>query len=256
MNILIIEDEKRAALRLQNLISKIDSNIKVLGILDSIENSVKWLKKNNHPDLIFLDIQLSDGLCFEIFKQVEVNSLVIFTTAYNEYALKAFEINSIDYLLKPIDLNKLKLSFEKYYSFTNNFSENNINHDLNKIFSGLSTNSKLYKTRFLINLVDSLHVVTVDNIAYFYSEEKVTFIVTKDNEKFMINDSLEYIIKNTDPSLFFRINRQLIVSVNSISKINNYFNYKLKLELVPQNEKVNTVVSKSKVNDFKNWLSR
>lgn len=255
MNILIIEDEKRAAIRLQKLITKLDQNANVLAILDSIENSVKWLKKNYHPDLIFLDIQLSDGLSFEIFKQVEVNSFVIFTTAYNDYALKAFEINSIDYLLKPIDNEKLKLSLDKYYNLVNNFPGNN-NESLNKIFSSLSLSPKSFKKRFLVNLVDSLKVISVENIAYFYSEEKVTFIITKENKKFMINDSLDYIMNNTDPSLFFRINRQLIVSVNSISKINNYFNYKLKLELFPNNDKVNTVVSKSKVNDFKNWLSR
>ncbi len=256
MKVLIIEDEIRAANRLKNLITGIDSSIEVLSILDSIDNSVTWLKNNPHPDLLFLDIQLSDGLSFNIFKQVNVNCPIIFTTAYDEYALRAFEINSIDYLLKPIEIGKLKKSINKYYKLKSNFLNDGFNTEFNKILSNLSLKSNIYKSRFLIKKPDSLLVINTGEIAYFYAENKVTFIITKDNKRYMVDDSLDKIVLELDPSLFYRINRQIIISVNSISKINNYFNYKLKLDLYPKRDNLNTVISRAKVKEFKEWISK
>jgi len=256
MNVLIIEDEIRAAKRLKNLITSIEENINVLSILDGIDNSVQWFRNNPHPDLLFLDIQLSDGLSFNIFKQVNVNCPVVFTTAYDEYALKAFELNSIDYLLKPINIEKLKKSIDKYHKLKQNFISGNFNPDLNKILSNLSMNSKVYKSRFLINKPDSLVLVNTSDIAYFYAEEKVTFIITKDNKRHILDDSLDKTIIDLDPSQFYRINRQVIVSINCISKINNYFNYKLKLDLTPKRDNLNTVISRAKVKEFKEWVSK
>lgn len=256
MNVLIIEDEELAAKRLEKLILTVDNNINIITTLESIEESVEWFKNNKHPDLIFLDIQLSDGLSFNIFKLIEVNSPVIFTTAYDEYALKAFEINSIDYLLKPIDIEKLNLSIDKYHKLKDNYSNKNINIDINKIIADLTIDKKTYKSRFLINKADSLLIVKTNDIAYFYSEQKATFIITKDKQRHIISDSLDNINKSLDPLLFFRINRQFIVSINSIAKINNYFNYKLKLELMPKSMSEETVISKANVKGFKEWIGR
>jgi DNA-binding LytR/AlgR family response regulator len=256
MNVLIIEDELLAAQLLEKQLINIDNNINIISTIDSIEKSVEWFKNNPHPDLIFLDIQLSDGLSFNIFNQVEVNSPVIFTTAYDQYALKAFEINSIDYLLKPIDIESLRTSLKKYNKLNPNNSDSNFNIDFNKFLADFSINKKTYKSRFLINKGDSLQIVDINKIAYFYSEQKATFIITKDNKKYISNDSLDSIINNVDPSIFYRINRQFIVSINSIGKISNYFNYKLKLDLIPKTDNDNTVISRTKVKEFKEWLSK
>jgi len=253
LKVLIIEDEQRAAERLKKMVLSIDSSIEVLKILDSIDNSVDWLKNNIHPDLIFLDIHLSDGLSFNIFKQITINCPIIFTTAFDQYALKAFEINSIDYLLKPIDKNKLEVSIEKYHSIKNSFtSETNI--DLQKLLSSISNKTNTFRSRFLINKNDSLLIINIREIAYFYSEDKVSFIMTKDKKRYMFDESLDTIINELDPSIFHRINRQIIVSIDSIVKINNFFNYKLKLELNPNAEHLNTVISRAKVKEFKEWL--
>jgi len=255
MKILIIEDEQRAAERLKTLLNEINQNFEVISIMDSIDDSVRWFQSNPHPDLILLDIQLSDGLSFNIFKQVKIKSPIIFTTAYDEYALRAFELNSIDYLLKPIAIDKLKNSIKKYQNLKNDFWQNN-NVDFNKILSNISLNSKVYKTRFLINKSDSLQIVGIDEIAYFYSEDKVTFIITKGKKRYIIDDSLDKIGEEIDPSLFFRINRQILLSIDAISKINNHFNYKLKLVLSPEREELNTVISRAKVREFKDWVSK
>ncbi|MEA3446644.1 MAG: LytTR family DNA-binding domain-containing protein [Bacteroidota bacterium] len=256
MKVLIIEDEQRAAERLIKLIAEIDNSIEIVSIIDSIENSVKWFRQNTHPDLIFLDIQLSDGLCFNIFNQTEVNSPVIFTTAYDEYALKAFELNSIDYLLKPIDADKLKIGVRKYHKLKSNIPDAGINVNFKKILSEISLNSKVYKSRFLISKSDSLLVIDINRIAYFYSEQKATFIITTDNQKYITNDSLDQVVSSIDPSLFFRINRQYVVSIKAIVKISNYFNYKLKLDLIPETNSDDTIVSRTKVSEFKQWLNK
>jgi len=254
MKVLIIEDEHRAAERLKRMILAHDGDIEILSILDSIDKSVEWLNSNPHPDLIFLDIHISDGLSFDIFKQVDIDSSIVFTTAYDKYALKAFEMNSIDYLLKPIDKDKLKKSIDKYHNFKNTFSSDNSAVDINKLIASISEVTKDHKSRFLINKGDAFEIVNINDIAYFYAEEKVTFILTKDKKRHMIDDSLDNLINELNPKVFHRINRQVIVAIDSISKINNYFNYKLILDLKPKVDNLNTIISRAKVKEFKEWV--
>lgn len=254
MKVLIIEDEKRAAQRLVNLIEETDKNIVVLDILESIEESVNWLTANTQPDLIFLDIHLSDGLSFSIFNKVSISSPIVFTTAYDEYSLKAFDLNSIDYLLKPIDKTKLERSLTKWKNFHR--STDKQNNDLKTLLETIKSKNKIYKTRFLISKADSFVIVPTEEIAYFYSEEKLSFIKTHNNMRHMLDESLDTIYDSLDPSIFFRINRQIIISINSIKAIHNYFNYKLKLDITPPNENLNTVISRLKVSEFKDWVGK
>lgn len=254
MEILIIEDEIHAAERLTRMIREIDDSISVLAILDSVVESVSWLRKNESPDLILADIHLADGLSFEVFELVNINCPIIFITAYDEYALQSFETFSIDYLLKPLDINKLTKSIEKYKRLFSGRDSSQKNNDLKKYIDMLVNIKTKYRTRFLINRNDSSLIVKADQVAYMYSEEKITFIVNNEGKKFMVDESLDNIVETLDPQSFFRANRQLIVSIGSIYTINNYFNYKLQLVLKPSNENVNTVISRAKVKEFKEWI--
>jgi len=255
MNILIIEDEKHAANRLIKLLKTIDSDFNILDILESINLSVKWLQNNPQPELIFLDIQLSDGLSFNIFKQVDVTCPVIFTTAYDEFALQAFELNSIDYLLKPINTNKLAKSIDKFKRLSNMQTVSKFNFDSQALIEALTKKEATFKTNFLVNKGSQLVIINIEDIAYFFAEDKLVFLVTHDKQKFNINDSLDTIEKEIGNKSFYRVNRQYLVSVKSIKEIHNHFNYKLKLSLNPLPKDENIVITKSKVIAFKNWLS-
>lgn len=255
MNILIIEDEELAARRLIKLIKAVDKSANIIDVIESVELSIEWFQKNEHPELIFLDIQLSDGLSFNIFKKVEVNSPVIFTTAFDEFALKAFELNSVDYLLKPIDKEKLRQSIKKYKKVKQSFTKNEINFDARKLLEALQKNESEYRTRFLVNKGSSLIIIDIDAIAYFFTEDKLVFIITHDNKKYSINSTLDKVEKELEPKMFYRVNRQYFVSVKSIKEIYNYFNYKLKLELNPKPASEEIIISKSKCADFKSWIS-
>ncbi len=255
MNILIVEDEKLAAQLLVSLLKEVEQNIKILDTLDSVERTISWFKNNDPPDLIFLDIQLSDGLCFNIFKQIEIHSPVIFTTAYDEYALKAFEVNSVDYLLKPVKIEKLRLALEKYKKLKYSFSSSHFDFDPQKLINILQQTKAEYTSRFLVNKGNSLVIVDINDIAYFYAEDKMVFITTYDEKIYPINNTLDKLEKSVDPKEFFRAARQFIVSAKAIKKIHNYFNYKLKLNLMPL-PKTDVIVSKARVGEFKEWLSR
>jgi len=255
MNILIIEDEQHAANRLIKLIKEVNRNTNIVDVIDSVEWAIEWFQKNEPPELIFLDIQLSDGLSFNIFKKVEVSCPVIFTTAYDEFALQAFELNSIDYLLKPIDEKKLGLAIEKYKKVKDGFLKSEMNFDAQKLIDALSEKEPEYKTRFLVNKGNSLIVVSVEDIAYFYSEDKQTFIICFDHKKYMINDTLDSLERTLEPKRFYRANRQYLVSEQSIKEIHNHFNYKLKLELSPKPLADDVIISKSRVKGFKGWIS-
>lgn len=254
MNILIIEDERRAAQRLINLIKETDKSIMVLDVLESIEESLNWLTNKPQPDLIFLDIHLSDGLSFNIFDRINISSPIIFTTAYDEYSLKAFDLNSIDYLLKPIDKTKLERSLTKWKNFHS--TAENQNSELKILLDTIKTRNKIFKTRFLISKADSLVIVPTDEIAYFYSEEKLSFLKTHNNIRHILDESLDTIGISIDPTKFFRINRQMIISINAIKAIHNYFNYKLKLDITPPTENLNTIISRLKVSEFKEWVGK
>ena len=253
MNVLIIEDEQHAAQRLMNLLRETDRDITILDTLDSIESSIKWLQENPNPDLIFLDIQLADGLSFAIFDQVEVKSPVIFATAYDEYAIKSFELNSIDYLLKPIKLERLQASLDKFEKLRPTSTPDQISQQLQNMILDYHEKNKSYRSRFLVNKADSMIPISAEDIAFLYTEDKVVFLITRDNRRYMLNYSLDQLEKQLNPVNFFRVNRQFIVAMRSIHKIHNYFNYKLKVELNPASEQ-EVIVSRQKVAEFKEWL--
>lgn len=253
MRILLIEDEENAALRLENLVRKIKPNVEILSVLDSIESSVQWFLSNPQPELVFMDIQLADGSSFNIFEKVKVDCPVIFTTAFDEFAIKAFEVNSIDYLLKPINEEKLIKSLDKLINLTNKFAQSNLQIETQSILQNLKTTGKTYRSRFLIQKTDSYDVIPIEKVAWFMAEHKEVLLVTADNKKHFINFSLDRLEKELNPSKFFRVNRQYLVSLSAISKINNYFNYKLKVELIPSAKK-EVIVGRRKVGGFKSWL--
>jgi len=248
MNCLIIEDEKVAAERLVGLIKKYDPFIDISEIVQSVKNAVQWLNTHQTPDLIFMDIQLADGLSFEIYEQTIVKTPVIFTTAYDEYALKAFKVNSIDYLLKPVDLNELKNAIDKY-------KENNSPKEIPvQVFDSIMHSlTKKYKDKFVINVGEHIKVFTTEDIQCFYSMEKYTFLQNNSGRDYAINYSLDQLEDLLDPAQYFRINRKFIVSFSAISDIISYSNSRLKVKL-NSNESNDLLVSREKVQDFKKWL--
>jgi DNA-binding LytR/AlgR family response regulator len=248
MNCLIIEDEKVAAERLVGLIKKYDPSIDITEIVQSVKNAVLWLNTHQAPDLIFMDIQLADGLSFEIYEQTIVKTPVIFTTAYDEYALKAFKVNSIDYLLKPVDLNELKNAIDKY-------KENSSPKEIPvQVFDSIMHSlTKKYKDKFVINVGEHIKVFTAEDIQCFYSMEKYTFLQNISGRDYAVNYSLDQLEDLLDPAQFFRINRKFIVSFSAISDIISYSNSRLKVKL-NSNESDDLIVSREKVQDFKKWL--
>lgn len=253
MKTLIIEDEQPAAKRLIKLLSAHCPECEILETLDSVEAAAKWLKQSPPPDLVFMDIQLADGLSFDIFSKVEVAVPVIFTTAFDQYTLRAFKVNSVDYLLKPIDPNELVLSLDKYRKFFQR-KETYDSSGLEKMLRSVM-NQQTYKERFLIKSGQHLSYISIAEIAYFFSEDGITFAYCSNGKKHIIEQTLDQLAQSLDPKKFFRINRQVIIHIQTVSKISTWFNSRLKLELSPPSE-VNTVVSRERVADFKDWLNR
>ncbi|WP_299157519.1 LytTR family DNA-binding domain-containing protein [uncultured Tenacibaculum sp.] len=250
MSVLIIEDEKPAARRLSRMLAEL--GIEVETMLHSVEESINWFQKNKHPELIFLDIQLSDGLSFEIFEEVEVKSAIIFTTAYDEYALKAFKLNSIDYLLKPIDEDELKVAVEKFKENQPKQSDVQVNiDDIRKLL--INPVDRKFKKRFTIKVGQHIKIIHVDEIECFYSENKSTYIHTNSNRNYLIDHSLEHWQEQLDPEQFFRVNRTYIIHINAIKDIISYTNSRLKLILHSYNE-AEIIVSRERVKEFKNWI--
>ena len=248
MKIIIIEDEKPASRLLKRRVEKL--GYEVAEMLHSVEESVAWLNANPNPDLIFLDIQLSDGLSFEIFNKVEINSAIIFTTAYDEYVLKAFKLNSVDYLLKPVDEEELKFALDKFEKL----HQSQPKFDISEIKKLLVPDQKqTFKERFSIKIGNNIKIVEIDQIVCFFSENKASFIHTKENKNYLIDFSLEKIEEQLDPNKFFRINRGQIIAIDSIKEITVYSNSRLKIILNTYKED-DMIVSREKVSDFKNWL--
>ena len=250
MKILIIEDEKPAARRLNRMLESLD--MKVNAMLHSVEESLNWFHNNEHPDLIFLDIQLSDGLSFEIFENIDIKSAIIFTTAYDEYALQAFKLNSIDYLLKPIDNEDLELAVAK---FKERIPENKgISIDFNDIKKLLSNPlEREYKKRFTVKVGQHLKMIPVDAIECFFSENKGTYIHTNENRDYLIDLTLEELEKELAPETFFRVSRKFYVNINAIKDMVSYTNSRLQIKLHSYNEQ-EVIVSRERVRDFKDWL--
>ena len=250
--VLIIEDEKPAAEWLRQLIMKFDPRIVVLSVIDSVSSAVEWFQQNPVPDLAFMDIQLADGLSFEIFEKTKVLCPVIFTTAYEEYAIKAFKVNSVDYLLKPIAYNELEAAFQKFGNRIQSIhAVPSVTLELlNKVKEMLR---KQYKTRFVIKVGEHLKSITIEDILFFYSLEKATFLCTSDFKTYLVDYSLDRISEMVDEHRFFRINRKYILSNQSIADIIYYSNSRLKIKLKKPGEE-SIIVSRDKVPAFKEWL--
>jgi DNA-binding LytR/AlgR family response regulator len=250
MTTIIIEDEKPAARLLQRKLSKL--NIEVGVMLHSVEESIEWFSNNEHPDLIFLDIQLSDGLSFEIFEKIEIKSAVIFTTAYDEYALKAFKLNSVDYLLKPIDVDELEVAVTKFKARLP--KREILQLDFEQIKKMLSNPfEKNHKKRFTVKIGQHLKVISTDEIECIFSENKGTYIHTFDNRNYLLESTLEVLENELDPREFYRISRKFIIPLKSIKEIIAYSNSRLKV-ILPSYKEDEVVVSREKVSDFKNWI--
>lgn len=251
MNVLIIEDESLAADRLEKLLSKLDRKIIVLEIIDSVEDAVEWIERNEQPDLIFMDIMLADGQSFEIFEHVDVKAPVIFITAFDEYSIKAFKVNSVDYLLKPIEQSELEYAIQQYDSLVRPDTEK-----FNEIIRSLIIGSReefAYKRRFLIKQGNKYIPVQISEIAYFSFEDKATYINTFERKQYIIDHTLEELERVLDPSLFFRLNRQYITAHSAITSVHHYFNGKLKVYVEPDVDS-GIMVSREKANTLKKWL--
>ena len=250
MRLLIIEDEYHAAQRLQKLIKNILDDAEILEVIDSVEEAVEWFRNNEHPDLVFMDIQLADDISFSIFNHVEIEVPIVFTTAYNEYSLQAFKVNSIDYLLKPVEEDEVRQAITKFNKLHN--KDFKIDSSLSKLIKGLSL-EKSYKERFLTKSRDRYHFILSDEIAYFYSEDSVTFLVTNSGRTRIYDATLSQLKEELNPKHFYQINRKWIVHLKSIKTINTYFNNRLILQLEPKSDD-EVVVSREKVKGFKEWL--
>ena len=255
MTVLILEDETLAAERLQNLLLEAEPGAKVVAQLKSVGASIEWLQSNTHPDLILSDIKLLDGLCFEIFESVKVEKPVIFTTAYDQYAIKAFEVNSVDYLLKPVQQEKLKVALEKV---KNRASQKTpaLSTDFTELVKLLQGGSKPeYKSRFMVRLGQKIVAVPVEKVAYFFSENKLTFLVTQDQKRYPMDQPLDELTDLLDPKIFFRANRQFIVTFQSIAEIHPYFKGRIKLQLNPVSTE-EVVISSERTPEFKKWIDQ
>lgn len=251
MKTIIIEDEKPAARLLQRKLEKL--NVDVSTMLHSVEEAKNWFRNNAHPDLIFLDIQLSDGLSFEIFDAIEIKSAVIFTTAYDEYALKAFKLNSIDYLLKPIDEDDLETAVAKFRERLPK-PTGNLQVDFEEIRRMLSNPfGKNFKQRFTVKIGQHLKVIQIDEVECFFSENKGTYLHTFENRNYLIESTLEVLEHELDPQKFFRISRKFIVPLSAIKEILLYSNSRLKV-ILPTYKEEEVIVSREKVSEFKNWI--
>ena len=256
MKILIVEDEELAVKKLQKTLLSIDRMVEVVGVTDSIKSTVDFLKQNSAPDLILMDIELADGQSFEVFNMIQVKNPVIFITSYDEYALKAFKVNSVDYLLKPVQKDELEAALNKYKEL-NNSDNNKGTSDINNLIKELQSKlqPKEYRKRFLVKQAQKLVSIEVDEIAYFYSDGRLNFFKTRDNRKFVVDYTMDELSDMLDPDKYFRISRSFYVSVDAIDQIHDYFGNRLLLNLTPALDK-EALVSREKVMDFKKWMGK
>ncbi len=255
MNVIIIEDEHHNYKMLRGMIEKYRPHWKINGPFESVEKSVSWLSANQAPDLIFMDIQLIDGICFSIFEEIELESMVIFTTAYDEYALQAFEVNSIDYLLKPIKDIKLQNAIDRFELFYNNKEQNSSKVDYNEVMKAIVNGEKKYRSRFLVANAASYYKINTCEIALFHTENRLTYAITFAGKRHTIDITMEKLEGQLNPETFFRANRSTIVHSDAIRKIENYFGGKLYVHLIPPLRDQITI-SRLKATEFKNWLDK
>ena len=255
--ILIVEDEELAVKKLQKTLFAVDESSLVVGVTDSIKGTVDWLQNNPAPDLILMDIELADGQSFEIFNLTPVKTPVIFTTSYDEYALKAFKVNSIDYLLKPIQKEELQAALEKFKQVTSVPAESKADESIGNLIKELQQKlqPKEYRKRFLVKQAQKLVSIDVGDIAYFYSDGRLNFFKTCDNKKYVVDYTMDELEDMLDPGKYFRTSRSFYVSVNCIDQIHDYFGNRLLLHLSPVVDK-EVLVSREKVMDFKKWMGK
>ncbi len=253
MRVLILEDESAAARRIQKLLEEVAPDATVEAVMERITDTQEWLAANAAPDLILSDIHLADGLSLQLFQEQQIRVPVIFTTAYDEYTLKAFKMNSIDYLLKPIDKTELKTALDKYRALHGQADKQTA--QLAELMRQMTTGRATYKSRFLVKLGERLIIIPIADMAFVRADDKVVFLHTIDGKKYLIDDPLDELTRSLDPATFFRINRTYIAPLSSIDKIHNHFNGRLKLELKHSDDK-EIFVSRARVADFKKWLNK
>lgn len=251
MNVLIIEDELVAQQALVRSLTTNFDDIRIVGVLDSVDKSVSWLENcQSYPDVIFMDVELSDGKCFDIFERTKINCPVIIVTAYNNYAIKAFEVNSIDYLLKPVSVADLARALERCRNRQIKSAEN---VDIEALRAAISSEARRYKQRYLLRYNDKIVMVETANIAYFYSEDGCTYLMTLAGDKYLMDNSLDTISKELNPANFFRISRSCIVSDKAVGNVAKRLGNRIKLTLKPASD-IDSFVSRSKTADFLTWL--
>jgi DNA-binding LytR/AlgR family response regulator len=254
MKVLIVEDEELAVKKLQKILLAVDNRADIVGVTGSIKDTVEWLQENQQPDLILMDIELSDGQSFEIFNLMEVKSPVIFTTSYDEFALKAFKVNSLDYLLKPVQKDELQAALAKFRKLREGRNTDiNIDSLVKELQQKLRP--KEYRKRFLVKHAQKLASVEIEEIAFFYSDGRLNFFKTSDNKKYVVDYTMDELEDMLDPERYFRISRAFYVAINSVEKIDDYFGNRLILGLKPTVDK-EALVSREKVTEFKNWLGK
>ncbi|WP_353780006.1 LytTR family transcriptional regulator DNA-binding domain-containing protein [Winogradskyella sp. 3972H.M.0a.05] len=252
MKVVIVEDEITASENLKYLLDSIDSNIEVLTVLDSVRASIEYFSKPIEAELVFMDIHLADGISFEIFDKVRIDAPIIFTTAYDQYAIKAFKVNSVDYILKPIEEEELGNAIDKFKNMTPTKAKGNV--EIDSLIELLNANKKTYKSTYLVHHRDELLPVKSDDFAYFYIDTSIVKGVTNTNKTYIIDKKLEDIESELDPAKFHRFNRQFIINKNAIANVKFYFNGKLVINVNPPFED-RIVVSKAKATEIKNWIN-
>ena len=255
MNVLIIEDEPQAARRLRSLVKSILPEASLLDTLDTVKKSVQWFQQNPLPDLIFMDIQLADGVSFQIFELCTITAPVIFTTAYDEYALKAFKVNSIDYILKPVDEDELRGAIEKFKTLTSAKAPIAPSQLMESISQAMQMLTKKYKERFVVKVGEHLKSIETGEILFCFSLEKTTFAQTRDGRKHILDFTLDQLEGLLDPKRFFRINRKYMVAVDSLQDMINYTNSRLRL-VIKTSDDQDIIVARERVQEFKEWLDR
>ncbi len=254
MRVLLVEDERLAANRLAMLLQKAEPSLVIAGQTDSVRTTIDWLNNNEHPDLVFLDIRLADGVSFQIFEEIDLKAPIIFTTAYDEYAIKAFKVNSIDYLLKPVDEDDLNGALQKYRQLKpGSAKQSGWGHQ--QLESLIAMMDKSYKERFIIKVGDHIKSVEVKNVYHFLSHEKATFLQTSEGKKYIVDFTLDQVEGLVDPNFFFRINRKYLIAFSSIKDIVAWSNSRLKL-ILHHCDDPEIVVAREKVNAFKEWLDK
>lgn len=250
IHVLILEDEEPAAKRLRKLLTETTEEVEVLAVLDSISAAKDWLANNKHPQLMLVDIHLADGISFELFKQADISCPIIFTTAYDEYALQAFKLNSIDYLLKPIKKDELQQALKKYANLS---AKQQMNID--QLLVAMTQNpADKYRQRFVIRYGEHIKTIETKDAAYFYTEARANFLVTQDAKRYVVDFNLDQLEQMLNPAQFYRINRQFIISINSIDEMATWTKGRVMIKLKPAT-KLETIVSTERSADFKKWLA-